>query len=424
MQWKIFSLDPTGHLAALDLGPLSPGNHVFLWGLWPFCLLLPFASLAALWSPFYCLCLLFKTHWLLSVGCSLDFASPVNLISTETSITLSVLWLLSSNLHSTPECQTQRSESINLESPLTVFQSNALNSKSFGALHSSTGAPRPRQTRSQAAAVIPLPLHSPHRHQPQGLLTSLPKRFSLPFGFHHFLSYHHLTMPELVFLHPFDLTFPRSVQLCSLHRSGLLPLLKNLHGFTFLFEDPNSYYGPRAPVCCHPELLSIFMLYLLSMPQPSVCLLYVVCMLRAPSYHRTFAHVIPASGIAPLIFCLLLLLGMLGSHWLLSPLKHSFPQLPGLLSADSWVFSQVLPSSERHCLVQGYDSLMWRPKAPGLVPPLGTFMVSVRSSRAPWEPGWALRCCLPSVQYSVPYSLASVIPKNAPLVVLHSEFLS
>lgn len=36
IRWKIFSLNPIGHSTALDLGPLSPWNHVFLWGLWPF----------------------------------------------------------------------------------------------------------------------------------------------------------------------------------------------------------------------------------------------------------------------------------------------------------------------------------------------------------------------------------------------------
>lgn len=50
---------------------------------------------------------------------------------------------------------------------------------------------------------------------------------------------------------------------------------------------------------------------------------------------------------------------MVGRHWLWFPLKHSFSQLPGLWSADSWVFPHVLSSAEGSCLAQEYDSLMW-----------------------------------------------------------------
>lgn len=165
-----------------------------------------------------------------------------------------------------------------------------LDSNSFGALHSSAGTSvySSRQSRNQAASVVPFTLHSPHLCQPHLLLTSPPKRLSFPFISHHLLS-HHLTTHELVFLHPLDLTSPLSV------------LFMEADCFLCLKTPVVSYYSLRTQTlsldCClassHPMLVLAFHA---SGPTWAFCTLSTCPML------------LPTTGPLHILFLLLLLL--------------------------------------------------------------------------------------------------------------------
>lgn len=141
--------------------------------------------------------------------------------------------------------------------------------------------------------MVHFTLHSPHLRQPPVLLTSPPEHLSTP-----------------------ALTISRATILLHMSWSSCIPLTSPLLSLlnSVLFTEADCFLclktfhltlrGPKLSgwPALQPHLSPC--VYLASMPQLYMGLLYAVHTLHAPSYHWAFAHAIPAFGIAPLILYL------------------------------------------------------------------------------------------------------------------------